>query len=184
MCLSTYIHTHTSFSPGICSVSRYTVTHTYLSPGSCSVSQYTVTHTPFSPHTFTCKCSLQFLSIWFEASGFCYATNTRPSPGLLLDTPALTLPCGNPGLTVLLISAPLKPLLPSDGMIELISSAGEANSKHSPVSTQNVDYCFKPGGYTWARISFRSLRGRKPLFSGFVLGFACRAISLNWVQGN
>ena len=47
--------------------------------------------TPFCPHSFTCKCSLQELLVWFEASGFCYPINTGSLPGLLSDT--LSLPC-------------------------------------------------------------------------------------------
>ena len=54
--------------------------------GSCVC--HSVSHTiTFCPHTFTCKCSLQWvIALVREASSFCYTINTGPSLGLLLDT--------------------------------------------------------------------------------------------------
>ena len=39
---------------------------------------------PFCPNSFTCKCSLHYLLVRFEISGF-YCTITGSSPGLLWD---------------------------------------------------------------------------------------------------
>lgn len=93
----------------------------------------------FCPHTFTCKCSLQWvIALVREASSFCYTINTGPSLGLLLDT--LLLP-GVMEMLKLLLSRISPSRCSSSSEVGLMLGGPAQNPGSGPPQGPSLPHC-------------------------------------------